>query len=50
MKPPDRMVGKPLRLEKTFFFPAESVTELLLLGEQKSSVSRDNWNLWAGIF
>ena len=33
------LVGEPLRLELNFTFPLEHVTELIVLGEQMSSVA-----------
>ena len=35
------LVGEPLRLELNFTFPLEHVTELIVLGERKSSVAVD---------
>ena len=35
------LVGEPQRLELNFTFPLEHVTELIVLGERKSSVAFD---------
>ena len=35
------LVGKPLRLQLNSTFPLEHVTELIVLGERKSSVAVD---------
>ena len=39
------LVREPLRLELTFIFPSEHVTELNLLGERKSSVAVDKFGV-----
>ena len=39
------MVGEPLRLELKFTFPLEHVTELIVLGEQMSSVAADKFDV-----
>ena len=39
------LVGEPLRLEITFTFPLEHVTELIVLGERKSSVAVDKFGV-----
>ena len=36
-----KLVGEPLRLELNFTFPLEHVTELIVLGERRSSVAVD---------
>ena len=45
------LVGEPLRLDLIFTFPQEQVTELIVLGEQMSSVAVDKFgvvgkNIW----
>ena len=40
------LVGKPLRLELNFIFPLEHVSELIELGERKSSVAVDKFGCW----
>ena len=37
------LVGEPLRLELNFAFPLEHVTELIVLGQRKSSVAVDKF-------
>ena len=39
------LVGEPLRLELNFAFPLEHVTELIILGEQMSSVAVDKFGV-----
>ena len=39
------LVGEPLRLELTFTNPLENVTELIVLGEQMSSVGVDKFGV-----
>ena len=39
------LVGEPLRLELNFTFPLEHVTELIVLGEQMSSVAVDKFGV-----
>ena len=39
------LVGEPLRLELNFTFPLEHVTELIILGERKSSVAVDKFGV-----
>ena len=39
------LVGEPLRLELNFTHPLENVTELIVLGEQMSSVAVDKFLL-----
>ena len=39
------LVGEPLRLELKFIHPLENVTELIVLGEQMSSVGVDKFGL-----
>ena len=41
------LVGEPLRLELNFTFPLEHVTELIVLGELKSSVAVDKFGVVA---
>ena len=41
------LVGEPLRLELNFTFPLEHVTELIVLGERKSSVAVDKFGVVA---
>ena len=38
-------VGQPLRLELTFTYPLEHVTELIVLGERMSSVADDKFSV-----
>ena len=38
-------VGKPLRLELNFTFPLEHVTELIVLGERRSSFAIDKFGV-----
>ena len=38
-------VGEPLRLELNFTFPLEHVTELIVLGERKSSAAVDKFSV-----
>ena len=39
------LVGEPLRLEINFSHPLENVTELIVLGEQMSSVAVDDFGV-----
>ena len=39
------LVGEPLRLELKFTNPLENVTELIVLGERKSSVRVDKFGV-----
>ena len=39
------VVEKPLRLELNFSFPLEHVTELIVLGERRSSVAVDKFGV-----
>ena len=39
------LVGEPLRLELNFTFPMEHVTELIVLGERRSSVAVDKFGV-----
>ena len=39
------LVGEPLRLELNFTFALEHVTELIVLGEQMSSVAVDKFGV-----
>ena len=39
------IVGEPLKLELNFTFPLEKVTELIVLGEQMSSVAVDKFGV-----
>ena len=39
------LVGEPLRLELNFTNPLENVTELIVLGEQMSSVAVDKFGV-----
>ena len=39
------LVGEPLRLEINFTKPLENVTELIILGERKSSVAVDKFGV-----
>ena len=39
------LVGEPLRLELSFTFPLEHVTELIVLGERMSSVADDKFGV-----
>ena len=40
-----QLVGEPLRLELNFTNPLENVTELIVLGEQMSSVAVDKFGV-----
>ena len=40
-----QLVGEPLRLELSFTFPLEHVTELIVLGERMSSVAVDKFGV-----
>ena len=39
------LVGEPLRLELNFTFPLEHLTELIVLGERKSSIAVDKFGV-----
>ena len=43
--PYPELVGEPLRLELNFTFPVEDVTELIVLGEQMTSVAVDKFGV-----